>query len=139
MNVELKNRSNLILGVLFFGWMVSYIDRTAISLALINIGNDLSLTATELGFVLSAFFFGYAVMQIPGGWLTDKYGAIKLLIGAVIFWSVFTAFTGLAWSLTSLLLIRFLFGIGEGGYPAASTKAISIYFQKEQRTKAQAK
>ncbi|MFJ7982866.1 MFS transporter [Lysinibacillus xylanilyticus] len=138
MNVELKKRSNLILGVLFFGWMVSYIDRTAISLALISIGKDLSLSATELGFVLSAFFFGYAVMQIPGGWLTDKYGPIKLLIGAVVFWSVFTAFTGLAWSLTSLLLIRFLFGIGEGGYPAASTKAISIYFQKEQRTKAQA-
>lgn len=138
MNVEQKNRSNLILGVLFFGWMVSYIDRTAISLALISIGKDLSLSATELGFVLSAFFFGYAAMQIPGGWLTDKYGTIKLLVGAVIFWSVFTAFTGLAWSLTSLLLIRFLFGIGEGGYPAASTKAISIYFQKEQRTKSQA-
>ncbi|MFJ7889625.1 MFS transporter [Lysinibacillus xylanilyticus] len=137
MNVELKKRSNLILGVLFFGWMVSYIDRTAISLALISIGKDLSLSATELGFVLSAFFFGYAAMQIPGGWLTDKYGTIKLLIGAVIFWSVFTAFTGLAWSLTSLLLIRFLFGIGEGGYPAASTKAISIYFRKEQLTKAQ--
>ncbi|MFJ8517999.1 MFS transporter [Lysinibacillus xylanilyticus] len=137
MNVELKKRSNLILGVLFFGWIVSYIDRTAISLALISIGKDLSLSATELGFVLSAFFFGYAAMQIPGGWLTDKYGTIKLLVGAVIFWSVFTAFTGLAWSLTSLLLIRFLFGIGEGGYPAASTKAISIYFQKEQRTKAQ--
>lgn len=137
MNVELKNRSHLILGVLFFGWMVSYIDRTAISLALINIGNDLSLTATELGFVLSAFFFGYATMQIPGGWLTDKYGTKKLLIGAVIFWSIFTAFTGLAWSLTSLLFIRFLFGIGEGGYPAASTKAISIYFHKEQRTNAQ--
>ncbi|GLX70943.1 MFS transporter [Paenibacillus glycanilyticus] len=129
--------SKLILSVLYLGWIVSYIDRTVVSLALSKIGDDMSLSAGMLGIVLSAFFMGYAFMQIPGGWLADKYGSRRVIIVAVICWSIFTAFTGLAWSLASLLLVRFLFGVGEGGYPAASTKAISDYFPAAQRTKAQ--
>lgn len=134
----MKDKGGLILAVLYFGWIVSYVDRTAITLALTNIGDDLALNATQLGFVLSAFFMGYAFMQIPGGWLSDRFGTVKILIIAVLFWSVFTALTGLAWSIVSLIFIRFLFGVGEGGYPAASTKAIATYFEKSQRTKAQA-
>ena len=133
-----KNRSTFILCVLYFGWVVSYVDRTAITLALSSLGADLDLNPTQLGLVLSAFFLGYAAMQIPGGWLSDRFGTVRILIIAVIFWSIFTAASGLAWSLTSLIIIRFLFGIGEGGYPAASTKAIATYFEKSQRTKAQA-
>ncbi|MEH7097106.1 MFS transporter [Neobacillus vireti] len=135
-----KNRtsnSKIILSVLFFGWIVSYIDRTVISLSLVQISGDLSLDASKLGVILSAFFMGYALMQIPGGWLADRFGSRRVITTAILFWSIFTAFTGLAWSLTSLILIRFLFGIGEGGYPSASTKAISDYFPVAKRTKAQ--
>lgn len=137
MITEQKDRSVWILAVLYFGWIVSYVDRTAITLALTSIGQDLALNAAHLGFVLSAFFLGYALMQIPGGWLADRFNIVYVLIFAVVIWSIFTAFTGLAWSLTSLILIRFLFGLGEGAYPAASTKAIAIYYEKSQRTKAQ--
>ena len=138
MNESANNSSSkMILLVLYFGWIISYIDRTVISLAIVQIGEDLTLDASKLGIVLSAFFMGYAIMQIPGGWLADRFGSRKVIVAAVIAWSVFTALSGLAWSLTSLLLIRFLFGIGEGGYPAASTKAISDYFPKDKRTKAQ--
>ncbi|WP_211748389.1 MFS transporter [Paenibacillus sp. Marseille-Q4541] len=129
--------SKMILAVLFTAWIVSYIDRTVISLALSQMGKDMSLDASLLGIVLSSFFLGYALMQIPGGWLADKFGSRKVIVIAVLFWSLFTGLSGFAWSLTSLLLIRFLFGIGEGAYPAASTKAISDYFSKEKRTKAQ--
>jgi MFS family permease len=132
-----KSNSKMILLVLYFGWIISYIDRTVISLAIVQIGEDLTLDASKLGIVLSAFFMGYALMQIPGGWLADRFGSRKVIVAAVIAWSIFTALSGLAWSLTSLLLIRFLFGIGEGGYPAASTKAISDYFPADKRTKAQ--
>jgi MFS family permease len=136
---ESANNSNskMILLVLYFGWIISYIDRTVISLAIVQIGEDLTLDASKLGIVLSAFFMGYALMQIPGGWLADRFGSRKVIVAAVVAWSIFTAMSGLAWSLTSLLLIRFLFGIGEGGYPAASTKAISDYFPADKRTKAQ--
>lgn len=132
-----SSNGKMILLVLYFGWIVSYIDRTVVSLSIVQIGEDLSLDASKLGIVLSAFFMGYALMQIPGGWLADRFGSRKVIVTAVLFWSVFTALTGLAWSLTSLILIRFLFGIGEGGYPSASTKAISDYFPADKRTKAQ--
>ena len=132
-----KSESKMILLVLYFGWIISYIDRTVISLAIVQIGEDFTLDASKLGIVLSSFFMGYAIMQIPGGWLADRFGSRKVIVAAVVAWSIFTAMSGLAWSLTSLLLIRFLFGIGEGGYPAASTKAIADYFHKDKRTKAQ--
>lgn len=132
-----KNKSNWILAALFCGWIVSYIDRTVISLALVDMGNELNLSATQLGFAISAFFLGYALMQIPGGFLADKFGSKRLIISAVIIWSIFTALTGFAWSLVSLIIIRILFGIGEGMYPAASTKAIATYFDPQKRTKAQ--
>lgn len=138
MNENVNNsKSKMILMVLYFGWIISYIDRTVISLAIVQIGEDLTLDASKLGIVLSAFFMGYALMQIPGGWLADRFGSRKVIVAAVIAWSIFTALSGLAWSLTSLILIRFLFGIGEGGYPAASTKAIADYFPTNKRTKAQ--
>lgn len=130
--------SKMILSVLFFGWIVSYIDRTVMSLAIAQMGTDLTLNASALGLALSSFFVGYALMQIPGGWLADRFGSRKVIIVAVLVWSVFTALTGFAWSLISLIIIRFLFGIGEGGYPSASTKAISDYFPADKRTKAQA-
>ncbi|MGE8081568.1 MFS transporter [Peribacillus loiseleuriae] len=132
-----NSKEKMILLVLYFGWIISYIDRTVISLAIVQIGEDLTLDASKLGIVLSAFFMGYALMQIPGGWLADRFGSRKVIVAAVVAWSIFTALSGLAWSLTSLILIRFLFGIGEGGYPAASTKAISDYFPTDKRTKAQ--
>jgi MFS family permease len=138
MNESVNNsRSKMILLVLYFGWIISYIDRTVISLAIVQIGEDLTLDASKVGIVLSSFFMGYAIMQIPGGWLADRFGSRKVIVAAVVAWSIFTAMSGLAWSLTSLLLIRFLFGIGEGGFPAASTKAISDYFPADKRTKAQ--
>lgn len=139
MGIESANnsRSKMILAVLYFGWIISYIDRTVISLAIVQIGEDLTLDASKLGIILSAFFVGYAFMQIPGGWLADRFGSRKVIVAAVVAWSIFTALSGLAWSFTSLILIRFLFGIGEGGYPAAATKAISDYFPKDKRTKAQ--
>lgn len=135
--MESNRQGKWILAALFCAWLVSYIDRTAISLALVHIGQDLNLNATQLGLAISAFFVGYALMQIPGGLLADKFGSKRLIITAVIVWSVFTALSGLAWSLASLIIIRILFGIGEGMYPAASTKAVATYFAAEKRTKAQ--
>lgn len=137
MEKAMKNKSNWILAALFCGWIVSYIDRTVISLALVDMGTELNLTSTQLGFAISAFFLGYALMQIPGGFLADKFGSKRLIISAVILWSIFTALTGFAWSLVSLIIIRILFGIGEGMYPASSTKAIATYFAPTSRTKAQ--
>lgn len=126
----------IVFTLVYIGYCICYIDRAAISLALTYIGAEFSLDATQLGLVVSVFFFSYALMQIPGGWLADKFGSNIVALIAILLWSIFTAMTGLAWSLFSLLFIRILFGIGEGAYPTASLKAVSEVFPQSQRPKA---
>ncbi|MFM1654195.1 MFS transporter [Brevibacillus sp. B_LB10_24] len=121
--------------LLYLSWCISYIDRAAISIALASIGKEFQLDASVLGVVLSTFFVGYAIMQIPGGWLADKYGSKKVIMIAILMWSIFTVATGLAWSLTSLIVIRLLFGLGEGAFPAASIKGVAEVFPKKDSPK----
>jgi MFS family permease len=117
--------------LLYVAFCISYIDRAAISIALAQIGKDFSLQASDLGIVISAFFLGYAIMQVPGGWLADRIGSKPVVIATIAMWSLFTVMTGFAWSLLSLIAIRFIFGIAEGGFPPASIKAIAELFSKE--------
>jgi MFS family permease len=121
--------------LLYLGWCISYIDRAAINIALASIGKEFSLNPSVLGVVLSTFFIGYAIMQLPGGWLADKFGSKRVIIFSLLLWSLFTVATGFAWSLTSLIVIRFLFGIGEGAFPCASLKGVAEYFPKAERPK----
>lgn len=116
--------------LLYLGYVISYVDRAAISLALAQIGKDFNLQASDLGIVISAFFLGYAAMQIPGGWLSDRFGSKYVVVIAIAAWSVFTVMTSFAWSLASLIVIRLIFGLTEGAYPSASVKAVTEMFDK---------
>jgi sugar phosphate permease len=137
-NNQIKNKKrHMILALLFLGWCLSYLDRMAMNVGIVEIAKDFNLSPTVMGVVLSSFFAGYALMQLPGGWLADKFGSRKVIAIAILFWSLFTVLTGMAWSLMSMIMIRFMFGLGEGGYPAASSKAIADVFPKEERTSAQ--
>lgn len=120
---------------LYLGWCIAYIDRVAINLALVSISKDIHLAPSAMGVVLSSFFIAYAIMQLPGGWLADRYGSKKVIVVTLLLWSAFTAFTGFAWSLTSLIVIRFMFGIGEGAFPCATFKGIPEYFPRAERPK----
>ncbi|MQS75450.1 MFS transporter [Lactobacillus halodurans] len=137
-NKSVAQRTNLkprvTFALLYVAYVICFIDRSAINIALSYIGTDFNLSTTTLGVVSSAFFFSYALMQIPGGWLTDKFGTKKTILFAISIWSVFTIFTGFAWSLVSLLFIRILFGIGEGAFPSASLKQISESVSYEKRS-----
>ncbi|WP_151733099.1 MFS transporter ['Paenibacillus yunnanensis' Narsing Rao et al. 2020] len=128
--------SNWILALLFVGWSLGNLDRYVMNYAILPITEDLQLSATAKGIVISSFFAGYALMQMPGGWLADKLGSRKVLIAAVTLWSIFTGFTGAAWSLGSMLVVRFLFGIGEGGFQPAASKLIAESFPVEKRARA---
>lgn len=133
---ELPRKTSVVAFVLLYiAYCISYIDRAAISLALAQIGKDFNLQAADLGIVISAFFLGYAAMQVPGGWLSDRFGSKYVVIVTIVMWSLFTAFTSLAWSLTSLIAIRFVFGIAEGGFPPASIRAVAEVFRKDSRPK----
>jgi len=135
-NEVTKKSRNVILALLFLGWSLGNLDRYIMNYAVVSITGDLQLDASSTGIILSAFFLDYAIMQIPGGWLADKFGAKRVLLMAVIMWSIFTGLTAIAWSLTAMIVIRFLFGIGEGGFQPSSSKIIATIFPKEERGRA---
>jgi sugar phosphate permease len=135
MSLLSKHRSKVGFVLLYLAFLISYVDRAAISLALGQIGKDFDLAASDLGIIISAFFVGYAAMQIPGGWLADRFGSKLVIVVAIAMWSVFTVTTSLAWSLVSLIAIRLIFGLTEGAYPAASIKAVTEMFDKPSQPK----
>ncbi|MBQ7419964.1 MAG: MFS transporter [Prevotella sp.] len=130
-------RKNIILTMLVILGMVTFLDRINISVAGSSIMHDLNLSPAQWGWVQSAFILSYGLMQIPMGALGDRFGHRKILAAIVLWWSAFTAFTGLAGGLASLLVIRFMFGIGEAGSSPCSTGVISRWFEKGEVGKAQ--
>ena len=125
----------LVLVLLYLGWCVSYIDRAAITFAATQIASEFQLKPSELGVLLSSFFLGYSLLQLPGGWLADRFGSRPVIVISILLWSLFTGVTGMAWSITSLVVIRFVFGMGEGAFPAASVKGVAEHFTREERPK----
>lgn len=126
-----------VLGILFSGFTLCYLDRMVMASAIPFIARDFGLSALQMGQVMSAFFVGYALMQIPGGMLADRLGPRAVLTVSILWWSVMTSLTGMVPGLVSLLAVRVLFGLGEGPYPSAASKALSIWFPRGELGRAQ--
>jgi MFS transporter, ACS family, glucarate transporter len=94
---------------------LTYFDRFCIVEAQNHMVKDLALQPGQMGWALGAFWLAYALFEIPGGWLGDRYGARGSLARIVLAWSLFTALSGSATGFYSLLAYRFLFGVGEAG------------------------
>ncbi|AZS49892.1 MFS transporter [Entomomonas moraniae] len=133
-----------ILAFIWLAWLMSFLDRMLMSISLPFIGEEFHLDKGTQGWIISAFFLSYAGFQIPGGFLADKFGPRKVMFFAIIWWSIFTSLTGLAFNIgivsafVVMLCVRFLFGIGEGSFPASSWKCISTYFPLKERGRATA-
>ncbi|MFI8509524.1 MFS transporter [Streptomyces sp. NPDC085460] len=110
--------------LLFAAWLVDYADRLVINLVLPSLGAEFDLSRGQQGLIVSAFFLAYALAQIPGGMLADRYGARRVTLWALLTWSAFTALTGFAWSFAVLLVLRFAFGAAEGVFPPAALKVL---------------
>ncbi|MBD0711518.1 MULTISPECIES: MFS transporter [unclassified Streptomyces] len=110
--------------LLFAAWLIDYADRLVINFVLPSIGEEFHLTRGQQGLIVSAFFLAYALAQVPGGMLTDRFGARRVTLWALLSWSLFTALTGFAWSFAALLLMRFAFGAAEGVFPPAAMKVL---------------
>lgn len=112
--------------------LILYIDRACISAAKGDITGEFNLDDKQFGWVLSIFAIGYALAQTPAGALSDRMGPRKILTAVVSFWSLFTALTGATFNLLSLLICRFLFGIGEAGaFPGMARATFSWIPVKE--------
>ena len=118
--------------------ILSYVQRVAISQAAGPISHDLHLNKAQMGLIFGAFGLSYALFEIPIGLLGDKIGVRRVLMQIVIGWSAFTALTGAAWSMTSLWIIRFLFGAGEAGCFPILTRMLSMWLPARERVTAQA-
>ncbi|MFI6596719.1 MFS transporter [Nonomuraea sp. NPDC050536] len=133
---DVRRTATLTVGLLMGVWVIDYVDRVMVAVALPFIGQEFTLTKTEQGWLITVFSLVYLLCQIPGGLLADRFGSRRLLVTSLALWSVFTALTGLAWGLAALLVIRALFGVGQGIFPGASFKAMAERTTPERRATA---
>lgn len=119
--------------LLFLAGLINYFDRTIISVALPVIAADLHLGPARMGVLLSAFFWSYALMQIPIGWLSDRYNMRWLYAGCFALWSFTCGLTGLASSLVVMFALRVALGIGESVYLPGGMKMVSVLFPPKDR------
>ena len=130
------NRPNFYLLLLCLLAIVTYLDRVCISVAGPRMQDALSIGPERWGWVGTVFLLGYGIFEIPSGHLGDRLGARRVLTRIVLWWSAFTAATGLVSTYPLLLAVRFFFGAGEAGaFPNAGV-AISNWFAPENRGRA---
>jgi ACS family hexuronate transporter-like MFS transporter len=125
-----------ILAMLFVAMVINYVDRAALSIAMPFITQDYHLTPAEKGMIFSSFFFGYALFCFVGGYLADRFGPKRVLTWSMGFWSVLCGATALAFNFWSLLIVRALFGVGEGPVSTTANKAINSWFPIKERARA---
>lgn len=116
------------LSMLCMAALIAYVQRSAISVPAKSIQQDLGIDAGSMGLVMAVWYWGYALFQIPSGWLADYLGSKKALVLYAILWSIFTAIAGLASNYGQLLFFWGLMGISQAGIFPASAKAIGVWF-----------
>src|SRR5262245_5068983 len=129
--------------------MITYIDRVCIKQVEPEMTRELGISTQQFSWVFSAFGLAYALFEVPSGWLGDRFGPRLVLGRIVLWWSIFTALTGLvfpfSWdlgpfvfdSLILLVVIRFLFGAGEAGAYPNIARALRNWFPYSRRGLAQ--
>lgn len=112
---------------------INYVDRAVLSVLMPAIQADLGFSPVLVGFVFSAFFWGYTLMQIPSGWLCDRFAPGKVIVGTGILWGVFQIITGFVSSSKLFIFIRVLLGISEAPIYPAGGKLQSVWLTSTER------
>ncbi len=119
-----------IIFAIFLCTVINYIDRVNISIAAPDMIKEYGWSTTSLGIVFSSFFWGYFLLQMPMGWLADKYGGRKILFGSSVSWAVFTLFSAFPSNITVLSAVRAALGAGEAANFPAQASFIGKYLPK---------
>ncbi len=132
---ELKTSSQRwwLMILLVAGMIICYAQRGALGVATPAIIKDLHLSKTSMGVLLSAFFWCYAFMQVPSGWLVDRFGVKRAYAVGFLVWSIASASTGLAGSLFGLILLQIVMGVGQSVAFPASARAVANWFNNSER------
>jgi MFS family permease len=134
--VKTRGRSKVrwwVAGLMWSAIAINYIDRTVLSAAAPRIQSEFHLGPVEMGVVMSAFFWSYALLQLPAGLLADRFGQKKVLGFAVLWWSLATAITGVANGFRSLVGLRVALGVGEAGAYPSNAGIASKWFPLRER------
>ncbi|SAL59852.1 transmembrane sugar transporter [Caballeronia cordobensis] len=133
--METRARWTLV-SLLFVGGMISYLDRAALSITAPLISKELNLDPAQLGIVFSSFFVGYALFCFVGGYSADRWGPKVVLSVSMLVWSLFCGLTAATVGIVSLLLVRVIFGMGEGPFCANINKLVSNWYPRDQQASA---
>jgi MFS family permease len=127
-----------VLGVATANAFLLYLDRICMTAVVqsASFQQEMNLTKADVGNVISAFFFAYALGQTPAGWMADRFGPRRMLAAYIALWSLFTALTGFTVGLAMLVGVRLLCGLAEAGAYPASALLISNWFPFTQRARA---
>lgn len=122
-----------ILAVISAMYLICYMDRSSISVAAPSIAAQFKLSRTQMAIVFSIFAWAYAIGQIPGGWLGDRFGPRKVLSAIMTWWALTATMTGAAFGFVSLVSARFLLGLGEAGSFPVATRGMQLWFARSER------
>ena len=131
-----RNRWLRILGVAFVMYVLSFIDRTNIAMALPALRSEFGISASAIGFATSVFFWGYIVLQIPAGRLAAVWSAKWVILGLLLMWSVVSLSTAFVRTENQLIANRFLLGLFEGGVLTCTIVLIRKWFTRAERARA---
>src|ERR1700733_8563086 len=131
-----RSRWMRILGVAFVMYVLSYIDRTNIAMAIRAMREEMGLSAASIGFATSTFFWGYIVLQIPAGRLAGVWSAKRVIAGLLVLWSIVSLPTALVHTEAELIANRFALGIAEGGVLTCTLVLIRAWFTRPERARA---
>lgn len=126
-----------LLVLLFTAMLISYLHRSALSVAVgaksSSMTSDLQLSEASIGVLLSGFFWVYSFMQVPSGWLVDRFGVKRAYSLGFAFWSLTSACTGFVNSFATLIGLRIALGAGQAISFPASSRAVANWFQQRER------
>jgi sugar phosphate permease len=128
---------HVVLALVVSAYMITYMDRVNLASAVPVIQRDMGFSMITIGWIFASFRWGYALFQIPGGWLGDRIGGRRALALVVVWWSVFTSLTGFAWNAAAMGVFRFFFGMGEAGAFPIATRSLSGWILPTERGFAQ--
>jgi MFS transporter, ACS family, hexuronate transporter len=128
----IKSQRWFVVALFFLAGVINYLDRSALSIAAPLIQKDLNFSHAQMGIVFSSFFIGYAMFNFIGGVLSDRVGAKRVFGAAMGVWSIFCGATALASGIVSLIVLRVLFGMGEGPFSSSNSKMVNNWFPRKE-------
>lgn len=131
-----SQRMMRVIPVAFLMYTIAFIDRINIGVAIPAMSKDLHFGTTVSGLASGIFFFGYLVLQLPGGHLAERRSAKWLVFTLLLIWGVFAILTGFVQNVAQLLVIRFLLGVTEGGVWPATLVLLANWFPQDERARA---